>query len=76
MFCVAHAEVLDFNELRSIKRVQTHLESTHSNAKASVRTNGGKGDTNTDTALQHRTEVELSYANGRKGKVKNSYNLT
>lgn len=45
MFCVAHAEVLDFNESQSLKRVQAHLESTHSDVQASVRTNEGKGDT-------------------------------
>lgn len=36
----------------------------------------GKGTLSTDPAPQHRTKVELSYANGREDKVKNRYNLT
>lgn len=28
MFCVGHGEVLDFNELQSLKRAQAHPEST------------------------------------------------
>lgn len=43
LFYVVHAEVLDFNESQRLKRVQSHLEKTYSNAQASVRANEGKG---------------------------------
>lgn len=69
---MAHAEVLDFSESQSLKGVQAHLESTHSNAQPSARTNEGKGGT---SLIQH-TEQRLSYVNGRKVKIKNRYNLT
>lgn len=35
----------------------------------------GKGTLSTDPAPQYRTDIELSYANTRKGKVENKYNL-
>lgn len=72
MFCMAHADVLDFNESQSFKRVQAHLGSTimHKHHYGQMK---GKGRLSTDLAPQHGRKV---YANIRKDKVKRKCNLS
>lgn len=69
VFCVTHTEILDFNESQKLKRVQFHLDSTHSSAQASVRTK--KRERGHLAVIQHHnTEQRLSWVILRQGKVK------